>query len=399
MENRKFLVIIGMTMFFLLLASCQSSQSTAEATKIISSPVPTETPVIPTPTPPPVPTVTDEAALIPTSPPQAVSIAEGFVPPEGKILLIVGQDADTFDQYEQTVQEIPGGFTEYTSLQNLEGVQTPTDYGSGKLYLDYLAARYPNSAIALGLYVVDYLNSINQGNADGNIGKLLDYLTAYNRPVFLRFGYEFDGNWNHYTPAEYKQAWIYFYDQLQSKGVKNVAMVWQSAAYCDGTYGGNLIEAWYPGDEYVDWVGLSYFTQEDCNFAPVMEVINFARKHQKPVMIAEASPQRYETGKLTYSLNGQEFAPRTAEQIWSEWYQPFFDLIHQNADVIQAVAYINTYWDKQSMWGPPYNNGYWGDARVQANPVILENWKNEINQPVWLQAGPDLFATLGWKLP
>jgi hypothetical protein len=78
-------------------------------------------------------------------------------------------------------------------------------------------------------------------------------------------------------------------------------------------------------------------------------------------MIAEATPQRYKTGELNFSHDGSNPKPKTADEIWSEWYAPFFQYIYDNSDVIRAVAYINANWDRQPMWAKPYRNGYWGD--------------------------------------
>lgn len=74
-----------------------------------------------------------------------------------------------------------------------------------------------------------------------------------------------------------------------------------------------------------------------------------------PLLIAESVPKRYETGKLTYSAMGRQFEERTAKQVWKDWYEPFFSFVVDNADVIRVVAYINTYWDSQFMWGEPAN--------------------------------------------
>lgn len=321
-----------------------------------------------------------------------------FLPPPGRILFIIGQDNDTIGEYIAAIPSPhPGGVTSYTSLNRLEGLTRRTDYGSGTVFLDQLVGNHPDNVIALGLSLVDYLPAIPSDQADHKIDKLLDLLSSYNRPVFLRFGYEFDGEWNHYEPEEYKNAWIYFRNRIQEKNITNITMIWQSATYCDGTYQGQPIEAWYPGDKYVDWLGLSFFTQADCDLRPLDKLLEFARIHNKLVMVAESAPQRYETGKLTYSILGQDFEPRTAEQIWEEWYSPFFAYIYENADMIRAVAYINTYWDTQSMWGEPYPNGYWGDSRVQINEFIKERWIQELNKETWLMASPELFSTLGYS--
>lgn len=328
--------------------------------------------------------------------PTDTTITGKFAPPKGHALLIIGQDTDSIDDYFAATNSAPGGVTGYTSLSKKEGIHETARYGSGPHNLDYLAETYPNSAIAVGLDMVSFLPQTASGKADEAIDFLLDALASYNRPVFVRFGYEFDGPWNHYDPEDYVAAWQHFHKRMQEKAVTNVALVWQSATWCDGTYSGHSIESWYPGDEYVDWVGLSYFVQAaDCNGQPFEEMLAFAREHGKPLMIAESTPQRYKTGDLNFSYSGADFAPKTADETWNEWYTPFFQFIHDNDDVIRAVAYINANWDSQPMWGPPYRSGYWGDSRVQVNDLIKQRWFEEIGQSFWLNAGPGLFDELG----
>lgn len=337
------------------------------------------------------------AVLVTRSAPSAHTLVrEKFIPPSGQALFIMGQDVDSIETYSDTVGPTPGGVTGETSLQNLEGITSDADSGAGRNNLDKLANDYPDSVIVLGLYLVNYLPMINSGEADGHIDWLLNHLKRYNRPVFLRFGHEFDGAWNHYNPSDYKTAWIHFYNRMIQDGVTNVALVWQGAAYCGETYNGNDISAWYPGDKYVDWVGLSYFTPQDCNTLSVNTIVSFAKAHGKPVLICESTPQRYDLTNLTYSpdLVGSKRIPKTALQIWNEWFAPFFAYIYAHADVIRGMAYISADWDAQSYWGPPYVNGYWGDSRVQANATIRNLWLNEINTSYWLKGSPSLFATL-----
>jgi len=321
-----------------------------------------------------------------------------FVPPAGQTLLIIGQDTQSIDDYVRSVALVPAGAAGYTSLSKLEGLHETADYGSGPHNLDYLSAAYPQSVLVLGLDLVNFLPQVDSGQADPAIDSLLEALSAYQRPVFLRFGYEFDGPWNHYRPDQYVSAWRHFYKRMQTKGVASVALVWQSAAWCYGTYGDHPLEAWYPGDDFVDWIGLSYFVQvADCEGRPFDKILAFAREHQKPLMLAESTPQRYSLSDLNFSLAGASFTPKTADEVWNEWYRPFFDFIHKQADIICAVAYINANWDSQPMWSKPYRNAYWGDSRVQANEVIQERWLAEVNQPFWLNASPDLFEILGYQ--
>lgn len=323
-----------------------------------------------------------------------------FVPQAGRLLLVIGQDSETIAGYCAAMgpEHAPGGVTSYTSLDRLRGLSAPIDYGSGTMHLSELAKIHPTSVISLGLYLVDFLPHILSGAADANIDMLVEFLAATRRPVLLRFGYEFDGKWNRYEPKEYVAAWKYFKARMATKGATNIALVWQSAAYSGGRFGRHPLESWYPGDEFVDWVALSYFTQpEECAIGSLEEVLSFARRRGKPVMIAESAPKNYATGSLNYSRDGLLFSPRSPSQVWDEWYKPFFAFVRDNADVIKAVAYINTHWDIQPMYSKPYKHSYWGDSRVQANADVFALWRHEMSQGHWLHGGDSLFAALGWS--
>jgi hypothetical protein len=329
--------------------------------------------------------------------PNDTPISGKFSPPAGQVLLIIGQDTDSIDDYVASTSIVPGGVTGYTSLNRLEGIYNTADYGSGPHNLSYLAETYPSSAIAVGLHMVDFLPLAASGRADSKIDALLEALASFERPVFLRFGYEFDGEWNHYDPEEFVAAWRHFHERMRVKEIKNIALVWQSATWCGGRYSGHPLEAWYPGDEYVEWMGISYFIQAaDCAGRPFDELLTFARERGKPVMVAEATPQRYQTGDLTFSDDGANFTAKTAGAIWDEWYWPLFNTIHNNGDVIRVLAYINADWDSQPMWSAPYRSGYWGDSRIQADEEIKKRWLAEVEGDFWLHASPDLFTALGY---
>lgn len=105
-------------------------------------------------------------------------------------------------------------------------------------------------------------------------------------------------------------------------------------------------------------------------------------------MMAEAAPQGYRLAALTYAQT-----PQTVEAIWQNWYAPFFQFVHDNNDVVRAVAYINADWDSQPMW----SDGNWGDTRLQANADIQKLWRAETKQGFWLNASPSLFKALGYN--
>lgn len=319
-----------------------------------------------------------------------------FVPQNGKCLLIMGQDTISIDAYRLSIGIDPAGVTGYTDL-TLLGLDKPVDNGGGLNHMSYLAEHYPDSVVAQALHLVDDLELINSGQVDQKLRDFTCYLMSLNRPIFLRFAYEFDGTWNRYEPQAYKKAWQRMHRIIREEHAEqHIAMVWQGASYCSIN---NDINDWYPGDNYVDWIGLSYFTPQDCQWRKVDELINFARAKQKPLMIAESANQRHDNAQLTYSteLNGENRQAISAQAVWDTWYARFFQFIEDNRDVIRAVAYINANWDSQAMWAPPYQQGYWGDTRIEVQQLIKDRWMAEISKENWLHASAGLFSSLGFK--
>ena len=215
----------------------------------------------------------------------AFAKTHAFLPPQGKVLLIIGQDKETIESYIQSMGQIPGGFMVYTSIQNLGGLDQPLDNGAGINHAQYLLERYPECVLQVGLYMVNALEDILRGKYDENITRLGEWIKRTERPIYLRIGYEFDYPQNHYKPEEYKLAFRYIVERLRSLGLKNVAFVWHSYAHIDPS---QPIMSWYPGDQYVDWFALSF--SDPYNKGHMQLIAKFAQEHNKPLMIAEASP-------------------------------------------------------------------------------------------------------------
>lgn len=353
-----------------------------------------------------------------------------FIPPDNKVLLFIGQDSGTIDDYNQTVSEDNiEAVTLYSQIKHadpaktLKGMYTPYNENSGTMDFSQTLNNYPGAALAIGL-AIDGCNQANHqqyianGKYDQSIKTLSKYLHSLApRKVFLRIGYEFDGPWNCYSPKHYKAAFRRIALSLKNDKVSNVVTVWQSATWPDATIAGentalydgtqeDHLANWYPGDDVVDWIGVSVFYRDlsQWNYTPPttpqflqQKLLDFARNKNKPVMIAEAAPQGYRTGKLTSSpIHENIQTPVTQEDIWQNWYQLLFDYIEQNKDVIRAAAYINTHWDAQTRWqcksGIPAGSsgcadGNWGDSRIQANGYIKKKWLEQVNNSdIWIQS-------------
>jgi hypothetical protein len=75
-------------------------------------------------------------------------------------------------------------------------------------------------------------------------------------PIFLRFASEMNGNWMAYSgdPERYIEKWRLVFRVMREEA-PNVAMVW-----CPFSSPRDNIPRYYPGDDWVDWVGVNIYS-------------------------------------------------------------------------------------------------------------------------------------------
>lgn len=75
-------------------------------------------------------------------------------------------------------------------------------------------------------------------------------------PIFIRFAGEMNGQWTRYhgDPSLYKRKFRLVHDVMEQMA-PNVAMIW-----CVNHIPEHNVEDYYPGDQYVDWVGVNFYS-------------------------------------------------------------------------------------------------------------------------------------------
>jgi len=324
-----------------------------------------------------------------------------FEPADGECLFFIGQDLRAIgglDNYSDGYCDhfdIPVGVTVYTGFakgaesygymqKGNDGIKTIANWGAedncAQYYID--DADFKHSMIAIGLSLVGNEKKVAKGRHDNLIRELGQWIKDIERPVFLRIGYEFDGwDWNFYNKDAYLASWRRIHSIFGEMKVNNVAFVWQSKGNGSGQ---DILEEWYPGDNLVDWCGYSYFNNPD------QEMLTFARRHKKPVFIAEATPILFDRNQFHDTFLTK---PEQAKQAWEEWFVPFIKTLNENKDVIKAFSYINVDWSVQPMW---INNPLFKhvDSRIQESKFISKKWEEEITKPRYLKPTPELWKTL-----
>ncbi|WP_115460892.1 glycoside hydrolase family 26 protein [Winogradskyella aurantiaca] len=306
-----------------------------------------------------------------------------FVPPAGKTLLIMGQTVERITEYMDHFQNrpIPGGWSAYWGITEFLGIKEThkNETGSSQNH-QMLIDNFPNTVIQSAMWMVgkwDVAKKAGNGDFDRVIKKFCAWAKSTNRPIYLRIGYEFDGPHNELDPEEYVRAYRHIVDLMRAKGVENVAFVWHS--YASKPYKDHPVSAWYPGDDYVDWVAISVFGHayggED--FGPYCDdVLKFAKQHKKPVMIAESNP-----------IHGID---KEQNEVWDQWFVNFFTFAYRKN--IKAISFINENWQQTKIPGI----SEWKDGRLYNNKQVSEAWFKETNKERYLKQSATLYQQLGY---
>ncbi|GAA4602998.1 hypothetical protein GCM10023107_62480 [Actinoplanes octamycinicus] len=139
------------------------------------------------------------------------------------------------------------------------------------------------------------LTDITTGRADRLITAAARRLAAGDRPVLLRWGwdmnrdfYRWGGAANGRSPAGYVTAWKRLRGLFAEAGADNVSWVWSPNWNTHPEEPWNNRDGYYPGDDLVDWVGVSGYSQGETPeqmFDPVYQT--YAAR--KPIMITEVA--------------------------------------------------------------------------------------------------------------
>lgn len=153
-------------------------------------------------------------------------------------------------------------------------------------------------------------------------------------PVFVRYMHEMNlpdnpAGWmaTHYGAASYIAAFRRVHDQLLAGGGTNIKHVWAPNVFWGEANASNPIwfKPYYPGDAYVDWVGLDGYPMSpgdtfDAQFGPSVALLESMTS--RPIMIAEY-------GVVEMNPVG----------VWkANWFNDFFNVLPTHPQ-IQAIFY------------------------------------------------------------
>ncbi len=147
------------------------------------------------------------------------------------------------------------------------------------------------------------LDSIIAGTHDPFLSRFAQQAARYRHDILVRWGHEMNQyayGWSGYcnganenVAQKYIQAYRHIVDIFRRHNANNIHWVWSPNYQSWPAEPWNAIENYYPGDDYVDWIGVSGFNHASwASFETMFHgfLRTMAQSHPtKPVMLAEFS--------------------------------------------------------------------------------------------------------------
>ena len=233
------------------------------------------------------------------------------------------------------------------------------------------------------------LENILTGRWDAYIDRWADDAKALGKPMFVSLCNEMNGDWfpwsgvfygggqpiagtdppRYVGPEYFKRAYRYIVDRVRARGASNILWVLHLNNYPEPEMPWNAMAQYYPGSDYVDWLGLSVYGQlesddekwntfESVLQKPYDEVCRLAP--DKPMMVTE-------WGVGEFPERGDKGA----------WITAAFDQMTTRFPRLRAAVYWHERWqsDKTML----YSN-----LKLTSSPGALEAYRRGVALPFWL---------------
>jgi beta-mannanase len=234
------------------------------------------------------------------------------------------------------------------------------------------------------------LMDIIAGKWDKYIDSWGDAARAFGHPMIVAFGVEMNGDWfpwsgtfyggddwdddadNWTGPENFRRAYRHVVDRVRARGASNIKWMFHANNYSYPLDTWNFSPAYYPGSDYVDWLGLSVYGQqfkEEGN-PDIPSLLDWPYKElsgldpNKPIMIAE-----WATGDFPFSPNERRMQK-------PEWIKQALQLFLTRYPRVKAAVYWHERWQNADQ---SYSN-----LRVNSSVEALNAYREGVANPDWL---------------
>ncbi len=236
-----------------------------------------------------------------------------------------------------------------------------------------------------------HMEGLLAGNFDGPLLEWARSAKEYGKPLIVEFGPEVNGNWFPWNgqhngggttslygdpdwpdgPERYRDVFRKIIDMFRAEGVENIVWVFHvDTAWAPWSWW-NEPKYYYPGNDYIDWIGLSVFGRQ----LPQNEWLHFTEKlnffwnqvdevsRTKPVIIVEAAV-----------IEDQIQPGRKAE-----WFRDVFQTLQDNPVYRRRIKGFS-YWNSPGF----YPDDVATSMKVDTSESSLEAFVEGLQSEYWI---------------
>jgi hypothetical protein len=203
-----------------------------------------------------------------------------------------------------------------------------------KAAMDATRARGAIPMVTMGLETGMTLADVVNGSQDAAIEKWAQDAKAWGQPFFLSLWWEMNGNWYAWGRSlEFVAAWQRFHKLVTGEGATNVTFTWTVNSIWSADPASDP-SPYYPGDAYVDWLGLDSYnwgrspvqpdkwTTPEQTLTPTLDVLEGIAP-TKPVVIVENASTEYGGNKANWIremlTSYLPHHPEVKAYLWFNW--------------------------------------------------------------------------------
>jgi beta-mannanase len=240
------------------------------------------------------------------------------------------------------------------------------------------------------------LTNIAAGKWDDYIDHWADAAKAFHHPIMVSFANEVNGQWfpwsgifygtdkqipgsnppRYMGPETFKAAYRHVVDRVRARGATNVVWVFHVMNYSMPQEMWNLTREYYPGSQYVDWIGMSVYGQQylEDNWSSFEPLLDWPYTEvtqidpTKPIMLAEWGIGEFPQFGSKSGFIAEAFATM------------------KKYPKLKAAVFWNERWQNESSDNADgtYVDGSYSNLRVNSSPESLAAYQKGVGDSYWL---------------
>lgn len=230
------------------------------------------------------------------------------------------------------------------------------------------------------------LDKILAGKWDRYIDAWADAAKRFKHPFFVSLCNEMNGSWFPWSgyfygqdqpangdvrkfagPETCKAAWRYIVNRVRARGATNIRWVFHLNNYSYPEAEWNAMDQYYPGPEFVDWLGISVYGKQFASdpWVEPADLLDYpyatigAIDPGKPVMITE-----FGVGEF----------PKSGDK--ARWIQDIFSRIKTHCPRVKAAIFWHERWQNA--------DGTFSNLRLNSSVPARQAFQAAVQDPFWI---------------